>query len=163
MSELVIERTFDAPRDLVWKAWTVPEHVMRWWGPKSYTSPYCRIDLRVGGVLHMSMRSPEGEDYWNTGTYKEIVEPEKLVATDSFSDAEGHVVPATYYGMSEDYPLEMLMTVTFEEQEGKTKMTLRHVGLPAGENTDLTKAGWTESFDKLDELLVRMRKGDIAA
>ena len=63
------------------------------------------------------------------------------------------MVPATHHGMSADFPLEMLVTITFEEQEGKTKMTLRHVGLPAGTMSDLTKAGWNESFDKLAESL----------
>jgi uncharacterized protein YndB with AHSA1/START domain len=71
--ELIITRIFDAPRELVWKAWTEPEQLMRWWGPKSFTSPVCKIDLRVGGVYLYCMRSPEGQDYWNTGVYKEII------------------------------------------------------------------------------------------
>jgi uncharacterized protein YndB with AHSA1/START domain len=152
---LVIERIFDAPRELVWKAWTDPEHFMRWWGPKGFTTPFCKIDLRVGGKYLNCMRSPEGQDFWSTGVYREIVEPERIVCTDSFADAEGNVVPATHYGMSADIPLEMLVTVTFEELEGsKTRMTLRHVGLPEGEMKDLTGAGWNESFDKLAEYLV---------
>jgi uncharacterized protein YndB with AHSA1/START domain len=148
-----ITRVFDAPRELVWKAWTEPERFMQWWGPKGFTSPVCKIDLRVGGKYLSCMRSPEGKDYWSTGVYREIVEPERIVCTDSFADEEGNVVPATYYGMSPDFPLEMLVTVTFEEHEGKTKLTLQHVGIPAGENSDLAEAGWNESFDKLAENL----------
>jgi uncharacterized protein YndB with AHSA1/START domain len=106
------------------------------------------------------MRSPEGQDFWSTGVYREIVEPERIVSTDSFSDAEGNVVPASYYGMSGDWPLELLVTVTFEEHEGKTKMTLRHVGIPEGENRDSAKAGWNESFDKLAEYLEKAKSLD---
>jgi uncharacterized protein YndB with AHSA1/START domain len=154
--ELVITRVFDAPRELVWKAWTEPERVKRWWGPKGFTAPFCKIDLQVGGVFHYCMRSPEGKDYWNTGVYREIVEPDRIVCTDSFADEEGNVVPASHYGMSSDFPLQMLVAVTFEEHgehEGKTKLTLRHVGIPSGVDHDGAKQGWNESFDKLTEVL----------
>jgi uncharacterized protein YndB with AHSA1/START domain len=151
--ELVITRIFDAPRDLVWKAWTDPEHFKRWWGPKGFTSPFCKIDLRVGGKYLNCMRSPEGQDFWTTGVYREIVPLERIVYTDSFADQEGNVVPATHYGMSPDFPRERLVTVTFEDYDGKTKMTLKHVGLPVGEMSELTEAGWNESFDKLAESL----------
>ena len=70
---VVITRVFDAPRELVWRAWTECERLMRWWGPKGFTTPFCKIDLRAGGVYRNSMRSPEGKDYWSTGTYREIV------------------------------------------------------------------------------------------
>lgn len=149
--ELVIIRVFDAPRNLVWKAWTEPEHVMEWWGPKGFTAPIVKTDFRVGGKSLLCMRSPEGEDYWSTGVYREIVEPEKIVTTDSFSDAQGNVVSASHYGMSGEWPLELLVTVTFEEDDGKTKLTLRHEGFPDRENRDLAKAGWSESLDKLAE------------
>lgn len=151
--ELVITRFFDAQRELVWKAWTKSEHLMQWWGPKYFTAPVIKIDFRVGGKYLWCMRSPEGEEYWSTGIYREIVEQEKLVTTDSFSDAQGNVVPASYYGMSGDWPLELLVTVIFEENDGKTKITLRHEGIPAGESRDSAKAGWNESLDKLSEYL----------
>jgi len=151
--ELVITRVFDAPRELVWKAWTEPDRLMQWWGPKGFTAPVCEIDLRVGGKFLNCMRSPEGKDYWSTGVYREIVPLERIVCTDSFADEHGNVVPATHYGMSPDFPLEMLVTVTFEEHEGKTTMTLGHVGIPAGQMRELTGAGWNESFDKLTESL----------
>jgi len=150
---LTITRIFDAPVDLVWRSWTEPEHLMKWWGPKNFTSPACKIDFRVGGKYHFCMRTPEGQDLWSTGTYREIVPMKKIVCTDSFADADGNVVPATHYGMGEDFPLEMEVNITFEEWDGKTKMTLRHIGLPAGEMENLTSAGWNESFDKLAESL----------
>ena len=151
--ELVITRVFDAPRELVWKAWTEPDRLMQWWGPKGFTAPVCQIDLRVGGKYLNCMRSPEGKDYWSTGVYREIVPLERIVCTDSFADEHGNVVPATHYGMSPDSPLEMLVTVTFEEHEGNTTMTLRHAGLPPGQDQDMAGAGWNESFDKLAESL----------
>jgi uncharacterized protein YndB with AHSA1/START domain len=151
--EVFITRLFDAPRELVWQAWTDPKHFMLWWGPKDYTSPFCEMDLRVGGKYLNCMRSPEGKDYWGTGVFREIIPMERIVFTDSFADEKGNVVPATYYGMSPDFPLEMLVTVTFEDQDGKTKMTLRHTGLPAGPESEGTHQGWSESFDKLAESL----------
>ena len=151
--ELIITRIFDAPRELLWKAWTEPERFMRWWGPKHFTAPFCTIDLRVDGTYLNSMRSPEGQDFWTTGVYREIVPPSLLVYTDSFADEKGNVVPASHYGMSGDWPLELLVTVTFEEDGGRTKMTLRHAGIPAGRMSELTEAGWNESFDKLAEVL----------
>jgi uncharacterized protein YndB with AHSA1/START domain len=151
--ELFITRIIDAPRERVWKAWTEPELMKRWWGPKAFTSPYCKIDLRVGGKFLYCMRSPEGKDYWGTGVYREIVQLERIVYTDSFADEKGNVVPATQYGMSADTPLEMLVTVTFEEHEGKTKLTLRHVGIPAGADRDGANVGWSQSLDKLVEAL----------
>ena len=151
-NELIITRIFDVSREAVWKAWTQPERLKRWWGPKDFTAPVCKIDLRVGGKYLFCMRSPEGKDFWSTGVYREIIKPERIVCTDYFADEKGNVVPATYYGMN-DFPLELQITVTLEEQDGKTKMTLQHVGLPAGEMTDMCGQGWNQSFDKLAKSL----------
>jgi uncharacterized protein YndB with AHSA1/START domain len=158
IKELVITRVFDAPRKLVWKAWTDPELCMRWWGPKNYTSPFCKIDLRPGGKYLNCMRSHDGTEIWSTGVYREVVPPERIVCTDSFADEQGNVVPASHYGMGPDFPLEMLVIVTFEEQDGKTKMTLKHVGIPAGEHYDGAQVGWNESFDKLAAVLADSAK-----
>ena len=151
--EVFITRLFDAPRELVWQAWTDPAHFMIWWGPKDYTCPFCEMDFRVGGKYLNCMRSPQGKEYWGTGVFREIVSLERIVFTDSFADEKGNVVHATYYGMNADFPLEMLVTVTFEDLDGKTKMTLRHIGLPAGPESEGTHQGWSESFDKLAESL----------
>ena len=104
----------------------------------------------MGGKYLHAMRSQEGQEFWSTGTYKEIVPMERIVATDSFADKDGNVVPSTYYGM-EGFPLELEVTFTFEDLGGKTKMTLTHVGI---ENIDekISKEmeqGWNESFDKI--------------
>jgi len=152
--EIVITRIFDAPRELVWKAWTNPKHLMRWWGPKDFTAPVCKVDLRVGGKYLYCMRSKEGQEFWSTGTYKEIVPLERLVCSDSFADEKGNVVPASHYGMPGDnWPLELTVTITLEDLRGKTKMTLTHSGIPSGQMKEMTGAGWNESFDKLAESL----------
>jgi uncharacterized protein YndB with AHSA1/START domain len=147
--DLTIERIFDASPELVWKAWTEPEHVMRWWGPKDFTSPTCTVDLRVGGKYLFCMQSPEGQRFWSTGTYQEIVPQQRLVYTDSFSDSEGNIVPATYYGMSEDFPLQQLVIITLEAHGDKTKMTLTHRDFPMGYDAEMAEQGWNESLDKL--------------
>ena len=150
---ILITRVFDAPRDLVWKAWTEPEHFKRWWGPKDFTCPFCEMDLRVGGKYLNCMRSPEGKEYWGTGVFREIVPMERLVFTDCFADEKGNVVPATHYGMSPYFPLEMLVIVRFEDLGGRTKMTLEHIGIPVGADRDGAQQGWSESLDKLAESL----------
>jgi uncharacterized protein YndB with AHSA1/START domain len=103
------------------------------------------------------MRGPDGKDYWSTGVYCEIVPEQRLVMTDSFSDEYGNVVPASHYGLSEAFPLELQVIVTFEEQDGRTRMTLRHIGVPEGTMSELTSAGWNESFDKLASYLNNKR------
>jgi uncharacterized protein YndB with AHSA1/START domain len=152
---LVIERIFDAPVELVWKAWTEPEAAKKWWGPRSFTSPTVEIDFRVGGKNLFAMQSPDfndGKPIWSGGEYREIVPMKKIVTTDYFADEHGNVVPATHYGMADDFPLEMLVTIEFEDLGGRTRMTLRHEGLPAHDRGDAGQ-GWSESFDKLEESL----------
>lgn len=152
---VTITRTFDAPRDLVWQAWSDPQLFKKWWGPKDFTAPNAQIDFRVGGKWLASMASPEhmdGRELWATGTYREIVPMERIVMTDSFADEKGNIVPSSHYEM-DGLPLEMLITVTFEEVDGKTLMTLVHEGFPAGEHRDGANEGWSSSFDKLDTVL----------
>jgi uncharacterized protein YndB with AHSA1/START domain len=155
--ELIITRTFKAPRMLMWMAWTNAEMLKLWWGPRGFTAPVVKLDLHKGGKYLVSMRSPEGKDIWSTGTYKEVIPMEKLVMTDSFADENGNVVPATYYGMGAEFPLKMTITVTFEEQDGKTKFTLTHSDISTLGDADRAgmQQGWTESFDKLAEILER--------
>lgn len=156
---LVITRTFDAPRELVWKMWTEPEMMKKWWGPKDFTAPSIQIDFQVGGKILACMRGSNApgapvKDFWSTGTYKEIVPMEKIVVTDSFADEQGNIVNASYYGMPGDFPMELLVTITLEDTEdGKTKMTLVHEGMPAGEMHDGANVGWNQSFDKIEAAL----------
>ncbi|MFZ5522801.1 MAG: SRPBCC domain-containing protein [Pseudomonadota bacterium] len=152
-SDLVITRIFDAPRELVWKAWTEPGQLMRWWAPKGCTTPFCKEDLRIGGKFHYCMRLPEGRDIWGMGIYREIVAPALIVYTDSFADAQGNPVPPAHYGMSASHPAETLVTVSFEEHEGKTRLTLRHAIPVSVEEREGTEQGWGEMLDRLAEIL----------
>jgi len=148
-----IVRLINAPLAAVWERWTNPDDYMCWWGPKDFSSPYAKFELHPGGKYLTSMRGPDGKDIWSTGIYKEIIEMNRLVMTDSFADEHGNIVPATYYGMGSDIPLEMEVDVTLEDIGGKTRMTLEHCGLPEGEILEQTRQGWAESFDKLEECL----------
>jgi uncharacterized protein YndB with AHSA1/START domain len=143
----------DAPRALVFKAWTDPAHLVRWWAPKAWTTPYCKVDPRKGGRFHFCMRSPEGKDIWGIGIFQEIVEPERIVYTDAFADAQGNAVPPSHYGMSSSHPAETLVTVTFIEHEGKTKLTLRHSITQSVEEREGTQQGWNEMLDRLADCL----------
>ena len=144
--ELVVTRVFDAPPELVWKAWTEPEHIKQWWGPKVFTAPSITNDFRVGGNYLWGMQSPqfgEGQVFWVTGVYREIVTPERIVCSQSSADENGNVV-----SMGANFPLETMITVTFEDVGGKTRLTLRHAGMPL-DTSGGAQQGWNESFDKL--------------
>jgi uncharacterized protein YndB with AHSA1/START domain len=151
--EIIISRILDAPQISIWKAWTEPNLFMQWWGPKKYTAPACKIDFCIGGKYLACMRSSEGRDYWSTGIYKKIVPFYQIVFTDNFADENGNIVPASYYGMTGDWQGEAVVTVTLENLGSKTKLTLTHIGIPAGEMSEMCTAGWIESFDKLADSL----------
>jgi len=155
-NELVITRTFNAPRELVWQAWSQPEHFKKWWGPKEYTCPDAEIDFRVGGKFLASMMDAEGKKIWSVGIYTEITPKDKIVFTDCFADEKGNVVSSEEYGMT-GIPLEMKVTVLLEEENSKTKMTITHVGLPAGEHTEGANIGWNTSIDKMEVSLKQMK------
>jgi uncharacterized protein YndB with AHSA1/START domain len=155
--DLTVSRLFNAPVENVWRAWTEPLIFKQWWGPKDFTCPVAEIDFQVGGKYLNSMRGSAGpnmpiKDFWSVGEYKEIIPMKKIVLTDSFSDEDGKVVPATYYGMSKDFPLETVVTITFEEKQGKTRVTVHHPDVPASD-VENAKMGWEQSFDKLNEIV----------
>jgi len=145
--QVEVSRTFDAPLELLWKAWTEPEHFMKWYGPKGFTSPTCEIDLRVGGRHLFNMLSPDGMQMYTTGSYKEVVPMERLVYSDSYSDAEGNVTSPAKIGM----PETMDVTVTFVHADGKTTVTVSHAGHGAG--AEHAGMGWTQAFEKLAAVL----------
>ena len=138
-TELVINRTFDAPRDLVWKAWT--ERMDQWSAPRGFTIPVSEGDLRPGGAWRACMRTPDGKDLWLGGVYREIVEPERLVFTHAWNNESGQPGPET------------LVTVTFAERNGKTDMHFTQTGFTSDESREGHNGGWNESFDKLEEML----------
>lgn len=157
--ELVIGRTFSAPRDLIWKMFTDPKLIPLWWGPKEFKVPYAEIDFRTGGKYLISMQSPDGKEFWSTGIYLDIIPPERLVMMDSFADEHGHEVPSTYYGLERGFPMEMLIKVELREDINNTKLTLKHSDISCISSKDLgnMKQGWNQSFDKLEEVLKNLK------
>lgn len=99
---MVITRVIDAPRELVWKAWTDPKYLMQWWGPKGFTTPFCKMDFRVGGKFLCCMRAPDGHEFWNGCEYHEIVPHERIVFSMYFSDAPGNKVEPAQYGIEHE-------------------------------------------------------------
>jgi uncharacterized protein YndB with AHSA1/START domain len=156
-----ISRVFDAPREVVWKSWTEAERLKQWWGPQGFKVHTCKVDLRPGGVFHYGMRAPDGSDMWGKFVYREIVAPERLVFIVSFSDEKGGV---TRHPWNASWPLDTLSTVTFEEQGGKTKVTVQWV--PHTSATELERKtfeegrqgmqqGWTGTMDQFAAYLAR--------
>ncbi len=157
--DLVVTRIIDAPIELVWKAWTDPEHVMRWWGPKYYTSPECKIDLREGGQYIFCMRAPKdqgGQDMYTAGVYKKIVPMERLEFTQGLADKDGNRIDPAQVGMPPDFPKELHTTVVFEKLKGDmTKLTITEYDWTAGQMYVYSLAGMQQSIDKLAEALAK--------
>ncbi len=148
--ELVLTRVFDAPRELVFKAWTDPKRVAQWWGPQGFTNPVCELDARPGGAIRIHMRGPDGTVYPMTGVYREVIEPERLVFTSAALDEKGNPM------------FEVLTTVTFAEQGGKTKQILRARVIKstaqAAPYLAGMEAGWTQSLERLSAFVATKSK-----
>jgi uncharacterized protein YndB with AHSA1/START domain len=156
---MVITRVFDAPRELVWRAWTDPQYVMQWWGPKGFTSPVCKIDFRVGGKFLCCMRTPDGQDFWNAGEYHEIVPLEKIVSSMYFSDAEGNKVEPEAYGIEHEAIEGAYDVTTFEDfGDGQTKLTF--IGNETEENAINSGQveGWKQILDKVAAVIAELSK-----
>ena len=146
---VVIERSFDAPTALIWQMWTEPEHFKAWYGPNGATVPVAKMDLRVGGgrLVCMEMKTPGGPmQMWFTGEYREIVQNERLVYTESMSDQDGNVLSPTDMGMPAGYPTTTQVSVELEDAAGRTRMVITHAGIPADSPGE---AGWVAALDKL--------------
>ena len=151
---MIVTRVFDAPRELVWKAWTDPQYVMQWWGPKGFTAPVCKIDFRVGGKFLCCMRAPDGQEFWNGGEYHEIVPHEKIVSSMYFSDPEGNKVEAAEYGIEHEALDDVCDVITFEDfGNGQTKLTfLGNEPMESARNSGQLE-GWNQILDKLAEVV----------
>ena len=153
--ELLIKIKLNAPRNLVWKAWTDPEMFKQWWGPKDFTTPVARMDLKEGSEYFSCMRSSDGQNFCSKGVYLEIVPPKQLVMTDSFADKDGNKVAPINYGFNENFPMEMQIKVTLEDEGDNTKLTLKCSDINNINEAELNdmKQGWNESLDKLAEFV----------
>jgi len=142
---ITLTRLFNAPRELVWRAWTEPMHLARWFGPRGFTSSVPQLDVRVGGALRIVMHGPDGNDYPMKGVFSEVKPPERLVFSNIAIDNDGN------------HLLEGKTTVILEEQGGNTKLTLHSFAkglVPAAPAMlDGMEAGWSQSLDKMAEQL----------
>jgi uncharacterized protein YndB with AHSA1/START domain len=162
--ELVITRLFDAPRELVWKAFTEPERLAHWWGPTGFTMLVHTLDLHPGGIFHYSMRSPDGQLLWGRFFFREIQPPERLVFVNSFSDESGNITRAPF---SRSWPLEILNSVTLTEVDDKTTVTLRGGPINASDEEratfwnaqDSVRQGFAGTFDQLAAYLSEVTTG----
>lgn len=160
----VISRTFDVPRESMWKAWTERRQLMQWFGPKGFTMPAARMDFRPGGMFHYCLDSADGHEMWGKFVYREIVAPERIVLVNSFSDESGGI---TRHPFSATWPLEMLSTLTLAEQAGGTTVTVRWVPINATDaerqafnaSHDGMKQGWSGTLDQLANYLAKAREG----
>ncbi|MEM9043552.1 MAG: SRPBCC domain-containing protein [Pseudomonadota bacterium] len=144
-----IEREFDAPIKVVWAMWTDPARFQRWYGPQGMTVPVAEMDFRIGGQrkVCMEMKRPDRTmSMWFTGVFKEISAPTRLVYTESMCDAEGTIISPASMGMPEGTPDVTEVIVELAEVDGKTQMTMIHMGVPAG---TAGEGGWVQAFDKL--------------
>ena len=146
---VVIERSFDAPVELIWQMWTDPEHFKAWYGPDGVTILVATMDVRVGGtrLICMEMQTPAGPmQMWFTGKHLEVVENERLVYTESMSDENGNVSPPSDIGVADGHPTKTEVRVELENANGRSKMVLTHVGIP---DDSPGAAGWAMALDKL--------------
>jgi len=160
---IVITRKFDIPVDLVWKAWTNPEWVMKWWGPADYTSPSCSVDLREGGKYLFCMRAPAsqgGQDFYSVGVYESIVPMERLEFTQHLSDKEGNAIDPAQVGMPPDFPKKVQFQVQFKALEGgQTELTITEYGwVTLGQMREYNIIGMNQSLDKLALAIAPMKE-----
>ena len=154
---MTVTRIFDAPRELVWKAWTDPKYVMQWWGPKGFTAPVCTMDFRVGGKFLCCMKSPDGQEFWNGGEYHEIVPYEKIVSSLYFADAAGNKVEPEHYGIEHE-AIENAYDVTLFEDLGDGRTKLTFIGNETMESAKESGQveGWYQILDKIADVIAEM-------
>ena len=156
---VMIERTFNAPVEVMWQMWTDPQHFKAWYGPGGATVPVAKMDVRVGGrrLICVEMHTPDGQmRMWFTGEYREVVESRRLVYTESMSDENGNVVSPTNMDMPNAHPVTTEVRVELEQVGGRTKMVMTHAGVPADSPG---ASGWAMAFDKLAAHMDEYQRG----
>ena len=142
---IVIVRDFVAPRPLVWKMWTDPEHVAKWYGPKGMQGTVKHMDVRVGGRYHWTMSGPQGQVHHAVGEYREVAPVERLAFTQDRGDEKGNRVQS---------PMpETVVTVVLDDLGSTTRMTMTHSGIPPGQWAEMAAMGWNQAFDKIEQSL----------
>jgi len=157
--DVVITRVLDAPVGEAWMAWSDPEYVMRWWGPKGFTSPSAEMDFRVGGTSLVCMRAPAeygGQEMYNTWTYTRIDPHERIEFVSNFADEDGtHLDPAGM-GMPPGVPRDVVHEIVFKAgDENRTEMTVTEHGYTTEQARDLSRAGMEQCLDKMAAIFAR--------
>ncbi len=158
IERMVVTRIFDAPRELVWKAWTDPKYIMQWWGPKGFTAPVCEMDFRVGGKLLCCMTAPDGQICgWNAVEYHEIVPYEKIVSLMYFSDSKGNKIDPEQLGIEQE-AIDGAFDVTLFEDLGNGQTKLTFIGnepMESAKNSGQME-GWIEILDKVAAVVAEL-------
>jgi uncharacterized protein YndB with AHSA1/START domain len=150
--EVVVSRVFDAPVELVWRAWVEPERVKQWWGPQGFTAPVAEMDFREGGTSLVCMRAPAeygGQEIYNTWTYRTIVPMQQIEFIQHFADKDGKTVDPAAMGLPPGIPQEVRHVVTFDAKDGKTEMTVTEYGYTSEQTVEISKAGMEQCLDKM--------------
>jgi uncharacterized protein YndB with AHSA1/START domain len=157
--DLVVRRVFDAPVELVWKAWTDPQLVMRWWGPDRFTCPSARLDFREGGISVVCMRAPKefgGQDMYSSWVYKKIVPMQLIEFIQNIADQDGHPVDPVKMGLPPEFPKDMRTVVTFKDLgKGRTEMTVTEYDWTVSPMRGFAEAGLNQSLDKMVAIFVK--------
>ena len=157
---MMVTRVFDAPRELVWKAWTDPKYVVQWWGPKDFTAPVCKMDVRVGGKSLCCMKTPDGQEFWNAIEYFEIVPQEKIVSLMYFADAHGNKIDPADLGIDHE-AIDGAYDVTLFEDLGNGRTKLTFIGnepMESAKNSGQMD-GWNQILDKVAAVVAEMARG----
>ena len=157
VERMTVTRVFDAPRELVWKAWTEPKYVMQWWGPTGFSAPVCKMDFRVGGKSLLCMKSPDGQEFWNAVEYIEIVPLEKIVSSMYFADAQGNKIEPEELGIEHE-SIEGAYDVTLFEDLGNGKTKLTQIGNEPMESAKESGQveGWNQILDKVAAVVAEL-------
>jgi uncharacterized protein YndB with AHSA1/START domain len=156
--DLVITRVFTASLDQLWKAWSDPNDVMRWWGPTGFSCPLANIDFREGGVSLLAMHPPKefgGEDLYSTWTYQQIVPMQRIEYTHNLADKDGNKIDPTTINMPADFPQDQHHTITFKVLgPNSTELTVTEQDWPVGQMMEMSKMGMNQCLDKMAALFV---------
>jgi uncharacterized protein YndB with AHSA1/START domain len=162
--QFTIERTFNAPRELVYRAWTEADSLAQWWGPKGFKITVHKFEFRPGGIFHYSMTADNGGEMWGRFTYEEMSEPERIVFISSFSDKDGNKTRGPFF--EGKFPLEIRNVLTLTEEDGKTRLSLQ--GAPVNATAEemalyesmagSMQQGFKGTFDQLEDYLATLSK-----
>jgi uncharacterized protein YndB with AHSA1/START domain len=151
--DLVFTRVFDAPLEIVWKAWVEPERVKQWWGPERFACPVAKIDFREGGTSLVCMRAPKefgGQDMYNTWTYTKIVPMREIEYLLHFADKDGNRIDPLTMGLPPDMPQEVRNLITFKDlADDKTELTVTEYDWTVGPMMEMSKMGMEQCLDKM--------------